>query len=165
MRACVKGVFGLLSRAMTLFSCAVPRDRRGSPWLSGYIYKGVKAGVAYPSAVSNLCIRQDIEDACRECKVYSACPHSPRRPQRTSTTLLPSRLVCLSALSTPECSAGGPDGARTVVTSAPKPGFFGTRSGWLGQHKRRMHAPGTWHFSVFCNGQVFNVRTGKKILR
>lgn len=165
MRACVKGVFGLLSRAMTLFSCAVPRDRRGSPWLSGYVYKGVKAGVAYPSAVSNLCIRQDIEDACRECKVYSACPHSPRRPQRTSTTLLPSRLACLSALSTPECSAGGPDGARTVVTSAPKPGFFGTRSGWLGQHKRRMHAPGTWHFSVFCNGQVFNVRTGKKILR
>lgn len=85
MRACVKGVFGLLSLAMILFSCAVPRDRRGSPRLSGYIYKGVKAGVAYPSAASNLCIRQDIEDVCRERKVYSAWPHSPgglREPAR-----------------------------------------------------------------------------------
>lgn len=92
VRACVKGVFGLLSRAMILFSCAVPRDRRGSPWLSGYVYKGVKAGVAYPSAVSNLCIRQDLEDVCRECKVYSAWPHSPGGPRE------PARHCCRHVL-------------------------------------------------------------------
>lgn len=123
-----------------------------------HVYKGVKGGAAYPSAVSNLCIRQGIEDVCREYKVYSACPRSPGRAQRTSM-LLPTYLVCLSALST-GCSSW--QSAQLVATMGhvlwlpmlPRLGFFGEKSIWLGQQKRCIHAPGVWCFSVFCRASV-----------
>ena len=121
VRVCVSGVFGLLSWAMILLSCAIPRDRKGS-----LPYKGVKGGGAYPSAVSNLCIRQDIEDVCRECKVYSACSQSPGRAQRTST-LLPSECPEHKLQLTLECSADGHDKAHTAVTDDPRAAVFGAR--------------------------------------